>query len=87
VIIDFSESKQEAITMTNQNGPVAFRLWDDLVVEGPKAGSVEIWRIIAKYDLPSSTVARRGKHFRYVFHCHILEDEQNERMGPCDVAG
>jgi spore coat protein A, manganese oxidase len=25
--------------------------------------------------------------FRYVFHCHILEHEDNDMMRPCDVVG
>jgi spore coat protein A, manganese oxidase len=130
------------------------RMWDDPVVEAPKAGSVEIWRIlnttedahpihvhlvrfqildrqpfdkeeykatrqlvftgpavapasgerpawkdsvradpgfvtriIAKYDLPSTAVVTPEKRFRYVFHCHILEHEENEMMRPYDVVG
>jgi spore coat protein A len=130
------------------------RMWDDPVVEDPKAGSVEIWRlinttddahpihvhlvrfqvldrqrfdvdgykangqlklegpvmapppnerpawkdsvradpgvvtrIIARFDLPSTAVVVPGKRFRYVFHCHILEHEENEMMRPYDVVG
>jgi len=29
----------------------------------------------------------RASHFRYVFHCHIVEHEENEMMGPYDVVG
>jgi spore coat protein A len=130
------------------------RMWDDPVVEDPKAGSTEIWRlinttddahpihvhlvrfqvvdrqrfnvdqfkasgqlvltgpvmeppvnekpawkdsvradpgvvtrIIARFDLPKTAVVVPGKRFRYVFHCHILEHEENEMMRPYDVVG
>ena len=44
-------------------------------------------RIIAKFDLPSGTPVGRGDRFRYVFHCHIVEHEENEMMRPYDVVG
>jgi len=28
-----------------------------------------------------------GKRYRYVWHCHILEHEDNEMMRPMDVVG
>jgi spore coat protein A len=126
--------------------------WDDPVTENPKAGSVEVWRIInttgdghpihihlvqfqildrrpfdvnqfpnrlvytgpaerppanerpafkdtvqsmpgtvtrviMKFDLPSGTHLSRGQKLRYVFHCHIVEHEENEMMRPYDVVG
>lgn len=57
--------------------------WKDTVVSYP--GTVT--RIIAKYDLPASANPRRGQKFRYVYHCHILEHEENEMMRPYDVIG
>lgn len=42
-------------------------------------------RLICKFDLPSGTEARSGQKFRYVFHCHIAEHEDNEMMRPYDV--
>jgi spore coat protein A len=45
----------------------------------------EVTRIIAKFDLPSAAQGIRGQSFRYVFHCHILEHEDNEMMRPYDV--
>jgi spore coat protein A, manganese oxidase len=47
----------------------------------------EVTRLIAKFDLPTGTRAKRGDKFRYVFHCHILEHEDNDMMRPYDVVG
>jgi FtsP/CotA-like multicopper oxidase with cupredoxin domain len=44
-------------------------------------------RVIARFDLPSGTETRRGQKFPYVFHCHILELEDNDMMRPYDVVG
>jgi spore coat protein A len=57
--------------------------WKDTVISFP--GTVT--RIIAKFDLPAGTRVRPGEKFRYVFHCHILEHEENEMMRPYDVVG
>jgi spore coat protein A len=46
-----------------------------------------VTRIIAKVDLPAAAVVTPGKRFRYVFHCHILEHEENEMLRPFDVVG
>ena len=42
-------------------------------------------RLIAKFDLPTGTTVQSGQKFRYVFHCHIAEHEDNEMMRPYDV--
>jgi spore coat protein A len=47
----------------------------------------EVVRVVARFDLPSGTQARPGQKFRYVFHCHILEHEDNDMMRPYDVVG
>jgi spore coat protein A len=47
----------------------------------------EVTRLIMKFDLPTGTRAGRGDKFRYVFHCHILEHEDNDMMRPYDVVG
>ena len=52
-----------------------------------KALPGEVTRIIARFDLPSGTPVSRGERFRYVFHCHILEHEDNDMMRPYDVVG
>jgi spore coat protein A len=57
--------------------------WKDTVLSYP--GTVT--RIIAKFDLPAGTQIRPGQKFRYVYHCHILEHEENEMMRPYDVVG
>jgi spore coat protein A, manganese oxidase len=44
-----------------------------------------VTRVIAKFDLPRGALARSGKRYRYVYHCHILEHEDNEMMRPYDV--
>ena len=46
-----------------------------------------VTRVIAKYDLPTGTQVFPGDKFRYVYHCHILEHEDNEMMRPFDVVG
>jgi FtsP/CotA-like multicopper oxidase with cupredoxin domain len=45
--------------------------WKDTVIAYPQ----EITRVRLKFDLPG----------RYVWHCHILEHEDNEMMRPLDV--
>jgi len=57
--------------------------WKDTIVSLP--GTVT--RIIAKFDLPAGTPVQSGQKFRYVFHCHILEHEENDMMRPFDVIG
>jgi spore coat protein A len=52
-----------------------------------KAFPGEVTRIIAKFDLPAGTPVSPGEKFRYVFHCHILEHEDNDMMRPYDVVG
>jgi len=52
--------------------------WKDTVISLP--GTVT--RIIARFDLPPEANPRRGDKFLYVFHCHILEHEENEMMRP-----
>jgi spore coat protein A, manganese oxidase len=46
-----------------------------------------VTRVIAKFDLPKGASPRPGKRYRYVYHCHILEHEDNEMMRPYDVVG
>jgi spore coat protein A len=45
----------------------------------------KVTRIISKFDLPSNANVRRGDKLRYVWHCHILDHEDNEMMRPYDV--
>ena len=46
-----------------------------------------ITRVIQKFDLPPGTPTTPGQEFRYVWHCHILEHEDNEMMRPYKVVG
>jgi spore coat protein A len=46
-----------------------------------------VTRIISKFDLPTGTNVVPGHRYRYVWHCHILEHEDNEMMRPYDVVG
>jgi spore coat protein A, manganese oxidase len=44
-----------------------------------------VTRIIPKFDLPEGTQATPGQEFLYVWHCHILEHEDNEMMRPYKI--
>ncbi|HEX3940510.1 MAG TPA: multicopper oxidase [Acidobacteriaceae bacterium] len=44
-----------------------------------------VTRVIQRFDLPTGTAAATGDRFRYVWHCHVLEHEDNEMMRPYDV--
>jgi spore coat protein A len=54
-----------------------------------QAGNVigMVTRVIVKFDLPAGTPVSPGQRFRYLYHCHILEHEDNEMMRPYDVIG
>jgi spore coat protein A, manganese oxidase len=47
----------------------------------------QIVRILIRFDLPAGAAVIPGQTFRYVFHCHMLEHEENEMMRPFDVIG
>jgi len=51
--------------------------WKDTARARPQ----EILRLIARFDLPPDTPTPA----RYVYHCHILEHEDNEMMRPYEV--
>ena len=55
--------------------------WKDTV----KTYGGYVTRIIAKFDLPQGTKTMPGQEFRYVWHCHVLEHEDNEMMRPYKV--
>jgi spore coat protein A, manganese oxidase len=57
--------------------------WKDTV----KTYAGYITRVIAKFDLPAGTQVTPGQEFRYVWHCHMLEHEDNEMMRPYNVVG
>ena len=47
----------------------------------------EVVRILIKFDLPIGAPVSRDETFRYVFHCHMLEHEDNQMMRPYIVNG
>ncbi len=55
--------------------------WKDTVKTYPDT----VTRVIAKFELPATAKVATGKAFRYVWHCHMLEHEDNEMMRPYDV--
>jgi spore coat protein A, manganese oxidase len=46
-----------------------------------------VTKLIMKFDLPTGTNVVPGQRYKYVWHCHILEHEDNEMMRPMDVVG
>jgi len=46
-----------------------------------------VTRVIQKFELPKGTRYSPGQEFRYVWHCHMLEHEDNEMMRPYSVIG
>jgi spore coat protein A, manganese oxidase len=57
--------------------------WKDTI----KTYSGYVTRVIAKFDLPAGTQVKPGDEFRYVWHCHVLEHEDNEMMRPYKIVG
>jgi spore coat protein A, manganese oxidase len=57
--------------------------WKDTI----KTYSGYITRVIQRFDLPPGTPVTPGQEFRYVWHCHVLEHEDNEMMRPYNVIG
>jgi len=55
--------------------------WKDTI----KTYSGYITRVIARFDLPAGTQVNPGDEFRYVWHCHVLEHEDNEMMRPYKI--
>jgi spore coat protein A len=55
----------------------------DVVIAQPNM----VTKIIANFKLPAGVHAAPGQRFRYMWHCHILEHEDNEMMRPFDVIG
>ena len=49
------------------------------------SGQGKLTRIIAKFDLPNEAEFPPGNRQQYVWHCHILEHEDNEMMRPYAV--
>jgi spore coat protein A len=59
--------------------------WKDVVKAfpgDPDNGVGLVTRIIQKFQLPNGGSVPRGQYFKYVWHCHILEHEDNDMMRP-----
>ncbi len=52
-----------------------------------KAYPGTVTKLAMKFDLPTGTQVVPGQRYKFVWHCHILEHEDNERMRPMDVVG
>ncbi len=52
-----------------------------------KAYPGTVTKLAMKFDLPTGTHVIPGKRYKYVWHCHILEHEDNEMMRPMDIIG
>jgi spore coat protein A len=62
--------------------------WKDVVKAfpgDPGSGIGLITRVIQKFDLPHGVPIPPHSALRYVWHCHILEHEDNDMMRPYDV--
>jgi spore coat protein A len=62
--------------------------WKDVVKVfpgDPANGIGNVTRIIQKFELPRGVELRTGSLQEYVWHCHILEHEDNEMMRPYNV--
>ena len=46
-----------------------------------------VTQLIMEFNLPTGTQVIPGHRYRYVWHCHILEHEDNEMMRPMDIVG
>jgi spore coat protein A len=46
-----------------------------------------VTRVIQRFDLPGGLTVPPGKEYLYVWHCHILEHEDNEMMRPYKLIG
>ena len=57
--------------------------WKDTVKTYPGY----VTRVIQRFDLPEGTNPAPGEQFLYVWHCHMLEHEDNEMMRPYWVIG
>ncbi|HET6935556.1 MAG TPA: multicopper oxidase domain-containing protein [Candidatus Angelobacter sp.] len=52
-----------------------------------KAYPGTVTKLIMKFDMPKGAQIVPGQRYKYVWHCHILEHEDNEMMRPMDVVG
>ncbi len=57
--------------------------WKDTIKSYPGY----VTRVIQRFDLPRGAEIASGEELLYVWHCHILEHEDNEMMRPYKVIG
>jgi len=57
--------------------------WKDTVRTYPS----HVTRVIQRFDLPPGARLSPGGELRYVWHCHMLEHEDNDMMRPYKVVG
>ena len=50
-----------------------------------KAFPGHVTRVIMKFDLPQTAPPTPGQELLYVWHCHMLEHEDNDMMRPYKV--
>ncbi len=64
--------------------------WKDVVKVypgDPSNGIGSVTRVIQTFELPSGVTLSHGQRQTYVWHCHILEHEDNDMMRPYTVSG
>jgi spore coat protein A len=64
-------------------GPLPFQTDDRGRKDTVSANPGVVTRIRARFDLPAGVTGTQ----KYVFHCHILEHEDNDMMRPYEVLG
>jgi FtsP/CotA-like multicopper oxidase with cupredoxin domain len=82
IVIDFSEHKGASLATTN-DAPALYARGGQIVPSDVML--FKVTKPLARFDLPSGIVPKPGEEFRYVWHCHVLEHEDNEMMRPFDV--
>jgi len=64
--------------------------WKDTVIVypgDPANGVGSLTRVIQRFELPSGASVPPGDMMQYVWHCHMLEHEDNEMMRPFNLMG
>ena len=75
----------------DQGGGICWRVQDNNNYYIVRMNPLECATVIMKFDLPTMLFvvpqSPRTGGYEYVWHCHILEHEDNEMMRPYDVVG
>lgn len=75
------EGAAPVISDYHSGAPIPPEPWEAGWKDTARANPGEVLRVIARFDLPADT----PRPARYVYHCHILEHEDNEMMRPFEV--